>query len=70
MTADDSLQFTVVAIDADNNQIDTSILTWSVAYEAGEYENQTVNFQTLGLVWDATTVGNYSIKSHYTEMMV
>ena len=67
MTADDSLTFTVNAVDDDDNQIDTSLLTWSVSTEGGEFENQTVNFQTLGLVWEAGLVGNYTIKTHYTR---
>ncbi|MEC7111290.1 MAG: DNRLRE domain-containing protein [Candidatus Thermoplasmatota archaeon] len=61
LTADDGVQFSVAASDAENNPISTDGFSWSIDNEAGTSTDIGDALRTAGLVWDATLVGNYTV---------
>ena len=54
LTADDGVQFSVAASDAENNPISTDGFSWSIDNEAGTSTDIGDALRTAGLVWDAT----------------
>ncbi|MGB1463104.1 MAG: hypothetical protein ACPG8Q_06180, partial [Candidatus Poseidoniaceae archaeon] len=61
LTADDGVQFSVSASDAESNPIPTDGFTWVIENEAGTSTDIGDALRAAGLVWDATLVGNYSV---------
>ena len=61
LTADDGVQFSVAASDAESNPIPTDAFTWAIDNEAGTSTDIGDALRAAGLVWDATLVGNYTV---------
>ncbi|DAC08014.1 MAG TPA: hypothetical protein D7I09_08945 [Candidatus Poseidoniales archaeon] len=61
LTADDGVQFSVAASDAEGNPIPTDGFGWTVLNEAGVTNDIGDALRADGLVWDATLVGNYTV---------
>jgi len=61
LTADDGVQFSVAASDAEGNPIPTDGFGWTVLNEAGVTTDIGDALRADGLVWDATLVGNYTV---------
>jgi len=63
LTADDGVQFSLSASDAEGNTIPTDGFAWAVLNEAGVSNDIGDALRASGLVWDATLVGNYTVSA-------
>ena len=63
LTADDGIQFSLSASDAEGNTIPTDGFAWAVLNEAGVSNDIGDALRASGLVWDATLVGNYTVSA-------
>jgi hypothetical protein len=61
ITADDGLQFTVTANDAEGNPIPTDAFSWTIRSDDGEADI-TASLLASALRWEATLVGSWTIE--------